>query len=357
MPKYSIITPVYNVENYLTQFLNCILNQSYKDFELILIDDGSTDKSGAYCDNIASSYNRIKVIHKKNGGVSSARNRGLDDAQGDWILFYDPDDIIPNNALETIDRTLKKHPEIEVLLYNYTIVYQNKKRERGHHQIPTNKPLHKEEIQHYILGSTLLKNNVLRSPWTKVYKRSVLNATGIRFSNRTFAEDYLFNLMLFPHINNAIAIEDSLYDYYIHPGTAIGRYHKGILNIWLEDTLSELSIYERHKVWVDKSTFDSYVKRSFSSLCYAMLSVYQNEYNSEPIFSNFLKDRRLQKIILTLSSYSVKKSQTHLFQAIQTGNITLLHKELWKLQLKIKLINHMSRIKHLTTSWLSKNEY
>ena len=92
--KISIIIPVYNVEKYLRECLDSILAQSYKDFEIILADDGSTDSSGNICDEYSMKYENIKVLHKNNNGLSSARNAGLDIAQGEYILFIDSDDVV-----------------------------------------------------------------------------------------------------------------------------------------------------------------------------------------------------------------------------------------------------------------------
>lgn len=93
-PKISVIVPVYNVEKYLSRCIDSILAQTFTDFELLLIDDGSKDKSGNICDEYAKKDSRIRVFHKENGGVSSARNLGLDNAEGEWILFVDADDWI-----------------------------------------------------------------------------------------------------------------------------------------------------------------------------------------------------------------------------------------------------------------------
>lgn len=101
-PKLSIIIPVYNTESYLPQCLDSILSQSFTDFELLLIDDGSTDNSGAICDNYAQKDTRIKVFHLINGGVSSARNFGLDKALGEWIYFVDSDDELFPEGLRTM---------------------------------------------------------------------------------------------------------------------------------------------------------------------------------------------------------------------------------------------------------------
>lgn len=99
MPKISVIVPVYNVEKYLRQCIDSVLLQSYVDFELLLINDGSKDSSGKICDEYAARDSRVRVLHKENGGVSSARNLGLDNAQGEWIMFLDADDFWADNNI------------------------------------------------------------------------------------------------------------------------------------------------------------------------------------------------------------------------------------------------------------------
>ena len=98
-PAVSVIVPVYNTEKYLEECIQSVLNQSFTDFELLLIDDGSTDQSGLICDKYAKKDNRIRVFHKINGGVSSARNLGLDNAKGEWITFVDSDDCLKPDYL------------------------------------------------------------------------------------------------------------------------------------------------------------------------------------------------------------------------------------------------------------------
>ena len=108
-PKISVIVPVYNVEQYLPRCIDSILDQTFTDFELLLIDDGSKDKSGEICDNYAKKDSRIRVFHKENGGVSSARNLGLYNAKGKYIAFIDADDWVENEYL----RIMYKHGEEE----------------------------------------------------------------------------------------------------------------------------------------------------------------------------------------------------------------------------------------------------
>ena len=101
-PKISVIVPVYNVEKYLPRCIDSILSQTFKDFELLLIDDGSPDNCGKICDEYAAKDRRVRVFHKPNGGVSSARNLGLDKACGEWITFIDSDDYVAVDYLEEL---------------------------------------------------------------------------------------------------------------------------------------------------------------------------------------------------------------------------------------------------------------
>lgn len=119
----SVIVPVYNVFEYLRRGIDSILSQSFQDFEIILVDDGSSDGSGRVCDDYAASDNRIQVIHKKNGGVCSARNAGLDLARGEWVYFLDPDDMLLPDGLSTLVSGISN--EVDVVLGGYEEVRTN----------------------------------------------------------------------------------------------------------------------------------------------------------------------------------------------------------------------------------------
>lgn len=118
--KFSIIVPVYNSEPYLKECINSVLVQSYSNFELILIDDGSTDNSSVICDEYARIDSRIIVIHQVNSGVSSARNKGLDVMSGDWLLFLDSDDTLHPYILERLRSKLVTTPNVDILQFEYT---------------------------------------------------------------------------------------------------------------------------------------------------------------------------------------------------------------------------------------------
>ena len=120
-PKISVIVPVYNTEKYLHHCIDSILSQTFTDFELLLIDDGSKDSSGAICDEYAAKDNRVRVFHKENGGVSSARNLGLDNATGEWIAFVDADDYLAPSYLYDFVQNLSNDVKLLVCAYGSQI--------------------------------------------------------------------------------------------------------------------------------------------------------------------------------------------------------------------------------------------
>lgn len=124
MKSISVIVPVYNVEEYLQECIESLINQSYKDMEILLIDDGSTDKSGQICDLYSQKYDFIKVIHKSNGGLCSARNKGLSIAEGEYISFIDSDDCVENKFFQVLYQEAKKY-DLDVLFCNYIVFEDN----------------------------------------------------------------------------------------------------------------------------------------------------------------------------------------------------------------------------------------
>lgn len=204
-PLISVIVPVYNVESYLNQCIDSILNQELTDFELLLIDDGSTDKSGEICDVYQRQDNRVRVFHKKNGGgASSARNMGLDNAKGEWIAFVDSDDYVTPDYLFDLYDSLKEN-DIDLVIQNLSVFkdgtepYRNDTSELSH------------EIQVYdkyefkkMLVDQLL---VLRCwPVSKLFRRSLIKKHNLIFSSDlNFAEDYYFLFDYLLHIEKGVA--------------------------------------------------------------------------------------------------------------------------------------------------------
>lgn len=180
--RLSVIVPVYNVEKYLQECVDSILAQDIEDMEVILVDDGSTDRSGGICDEYAEKDNRVTVIHKENGGASAARNAGLDIARGKYITFVDSDDYLqPNTYRPNLDY-LEGHPEVDCLqfptVYDERIVYTRKYK--------------RQERERTFVGNEVFLNwwsarIVNHFVWNKIFKREIWNE--LRFISGAFIED------------------------------------------------------------------------------------------------------------------------------------------------------------------------
>lgn len=202
---FSIVIPVYNSETYLEECLNSLTKQTYKNFEIILVNDGSKDKSLAIMRQYAKVDDRIKVISQQNQGISAARNVGLSNASGEYVIFIDSDDyLLDNNALQKLyDATLNKN---DVVIY--AIRYENNRHTRS---------LRKNSYKGEALDDALfhmIKDESLNSPCNKVFKRALIEKHTIRFDNRIkIGEDLLFNIEYFKHCTSAFYVADYLYFY------------------------------------------------------------------------------------------------------------------------------------------------
>lgn len=205
----SVIVPVYNVEKYIRNCLDSIINQTYKDLEIILVDDGSTDNSGAICDEYAQKDSRIKVIHKQNGGLSSARNAGLDNATGKYVGFIDSDDFIELDMYEKLLNTLQV-TQTDVCMCGCKIVS-----EQGAILFKNNLPIKIYKID------DILKDVILpleTSAWNKLYKREIIG--NARFpEGKIHGEDLIFTLEYLTSEMTFSAIEDYSYYYVKHPSS------------------------------------------------------------------------------------------------------------------------------------------
>lgn len=202
----SIIVPIYNVEKYIRKCIDSILNQSYINFELLLIDDGSTDSSFNICKEYESTDKRVKVYHKKNGGVSSARNMGLEKAKGEWITFIDSDDYLLNNQfLEDLEKATH-NLHIDYCLTSGCTKFGQEKIvfDKAGVQLPT------DVILEHIIGL----NQIYLSPWGRLFKTSIINNNKIRFlEGLHYAEDCYFNIEYLTHVKYTSVIDNKGYYY------------------------------------------------------------------------------------------------------------------------------------------------
>jgi glycosyltransferase involved in cell wall biosynthesis len=176
MIKVSIIVPVYKAEKYISKCIESLVVQTIKDIEIILVDDGSPDNSGKICDEYSYKDNRIKVVHKVNGGVSSARNNGIKASIGEYILFVDSDDWVENNYVEALLKAKAKYPDSEPLCgfrtvsdYNGTLIANNVFSEEEETEITFDK---------YML---LVQGWLAQSPCNKLFDASIIKENNLLF--------------------------------------------------------------------------------------------------------------------------------------------------------------------------------
>lgn len=206
----SVIVPVYKAERYLHRCVDSILAQSYTDFELLLINDGSPDNCGAICDEYAQKDSRVRVFHKENGGVSSARNMGLENAKGEYVTFCDSDDYVGEDWLDSYRDVM--HENVDLAIQGYYIIDKDK--------------IIKKKLSQSIgyavdekrrLIATLMTQGVYGYLWVKLFRRQIIEDNHISFdTNSTFREDEQFFSKYLEYVISFRCIDKENY-YYILP--------------------------------------------------------------------------------------------------------------------------------------------
>lgn len=220
-PLVSIIVPVYNVERYLDKCLNSILKQTFHEFELILVDDGATDGSGKICDYYSKKDERIKVIHKQNGGVSSARNAGIEEAAGEYIYFCDSDDYIDETLLSSIVNLIDS--KADLFMFGYNAVYENGKTLEW---LPKGNDIYEicsPDDRHVFMLEMASIINFGGALWNKVFSKRIIDEYNLRFNNDlSYFEDVSFVICYSLHASKAVVIKTALYNYVRRSGQITG---------------------------------------------------------------------------------------------------------------------------------------
>ncbi len=211
MPKLSIVIPIYNSETWLKDCIDSILTQDYQDYELILVDDGSTDNSGEICDSYAAEDNRIKVLHIENGGLGNARNVGIKNARGEYILFVDADDEISKTCIPS----LLSH-EADLVVGATLRTYKTRTERFG----PECKKYYTYAEKTAFLDEYLPRFVYLDWSHSKLFKLSVINDNGIRYNTKRYIpEDKLFMNDYLMYAKTFYVTDDIVYYYKQHDGS------------------------------------------------------------------------------------------------------------------------------------------
>ena len=237
MTKVSIIVPVYNVEKYINKCLNSLVNQTLKDIEIIVVNDGTKDNSQKIIDKYAKKYKNVKSYIKENGGLSSARNYGLKYAHGEYIGFVDSDDYVELDMYEKMyNKAVSENLDLVVCNLNY--VYGDKIKQafsKVKSDISTKKEIKKMMLDFYPVA------------WNKIYKKELFN-NGVYFKNRVWFEDVEFIYRLIPYIKSVGVVDDFLYNYVQRPGAITNTFDLRLFN-YIDNWNGIVEFYKDHGLY------------------------------------------------------------------------------------------------------------
>lgn len=262
--KVSIIVPVYNVEKYLKECVDSIRNQTMKEMEIILIDDGSTDNCLQMCERFAAEDDRISVFHQANAGVSEARNRGMKMVCSDWVMFVDPDDWLEADAVEALYRQANKS--------DYDIVCGSFYENRTDAEVIQTKPEkeYSDEEDHKFFIAHQLRfepgDGVFVSSWGKIYRKKMLDQYDCRFPKGVrWGEDLIFNLYAFWYAAKIYVLDVPVYHYRIRTDS-VSRAYCGREKVELGELrfsrevhtfLERFQLWEQFQIYYDYNMADS----------------------------------------------------------------------------------------------------
>lgn len=258
MAKVSIIIPVYNTGQYLYRCTESVLNQTHKNIEVIVIDDGSEEETARICDEIAVKDSRIRLVHKQNEGVSIARNTGLDMVTGDYVGFVDSDDWIDVDMFENLVREMEEH-DADIVMCDATTIWDN-----GKTEIDTFVCLHN--------SCTLFKNDITPqcqlelagSSCRALYRACRLKTGNIQFpAGLKFSEDRIFNMIALGKAKRTRYIKHSFYNRYMRDGSCVNTHHKDFVSVMLR--VNEVMNSVLRKYW-DESYIPFFEQRNLRGI-------------------------------------------------------------------------------------------
>ncbi len=254
MPRISIIIPVYGVEKYLPQCLDSILQQSFTDYEVILVDDCSKDNSGKICDEYSAKDSRFKVFHKKqNEGPAQARQEGLAAADGEWILFVDSDDWLAPGALSTLSEEITD--DLDILVFGMTLSHENIDGKIIRNEVIA--PDSAKAATQKEIGNLLVALDSQRSfpyLWNKLYRARLLRDSGVILPPLRNMEDFFYNIEVFPKAREIIVIPQPFY-HYRKPAreTLVSAYNPQFFELCKKRNEAEKAYIKKMDVWTEEN--------------------------------------------------------------------------------------------------------
>ena len=320
-PAISIIVPVYNVEKYLSRCVDSILAQTFRDFELILVDDGSTDKSAEICDKYAAKDSRIKVIHKENGGQSSARNNGLEIAIGKYIGFVDSDDWISTDCFEYLYTLIEKF-NADAVSADFVFAYENKLVGFQKDKNPKEKIIAgADEILCYYLKQDKMHGKNDFAVWGKLFKRELFYE--LRFPAGKIYEDNIINFKLLQKCARYAKSTKKIYAYF-QRGISTTKSILAQKHLALIDVSNEMLAIAQANYQADKKLI-KLCKRKIAMSYFSVLAKYIR-------FGTDLNDKKIKELVMKYKKVkhfylrTEKSIKIHLISFFMCLNITLARK-------------------------------
>lgn len=291
VPKISVIIPVYNVEKYLNRCVDSVLNQSYRDFEIILINDGSSDLSGQICDEYAHKDNRIKVVHKKNARVSAARNDGLKLARGKYISFIDSDDWIETEMFRDMVQKAEER-DVDFIMCDYN------KRSEGYEEGRTH-PIRdgyysKDDIKKELFQCLIMFEHIEFPPtisnWVCIFKKEFLLKHNLSYDEDIhYCEDSILGSKIMYHANSFYYLKGRYYyNYFNNPSSTTNTYNA---NKWT----TYLKINERlEKYFINDAEYDFERQIKINMLYFTLNTLGQIKYSG---YSRIKRKKMVEKVM------------------------------------------------------------
>lgn len=301
-PFFSIIMPVYNAEKYVEQSIKSVLNQTFTNYELIIIDDCSKDGSYSICKEFKS--NCVLVNLKENKGISYVRNFGLKKAKGKYITFLDSDDYIEKDTLEKLYEEVKLHNS-DFLIYGFIEdIYDNRERLVKNNKVSPNLKcfIKGDELKNYIIS--LQKSSLFRYVWNKAYRKSIIENNKLTFLNYSIGEDADFNIQFVDYANSCSILNNTFLHYRRRrTGSLMGKYYHDYWEINYKIILSKYYLFEK---WNKLDTaLDSLLAEYLKFIFLTLQMSFRKESNLSNVDrSNFLKERQQDFLFSELKNFN-----------------------------------------------------
>lgn len=320
----SVLVPVYNVEKTLDRCLESILKQTFTDYEVILVNDGSTDNSGAICDRYAAKYDNIRVIHKNNEGLGPTRNRAICEAKGEYIYHCDSDDWLKETLLADAYNAIVTH-DADVLVFGYDIFTEDRGVLSLYNSIRVKKDLYtsQKEIRNFFVQQ-YYNAFVVLSACNRMYKRSFLIENELFFPPLRRCQDMAYSLLLFDNINRLATIDESYYCYIIEPGVFKGRSYHEMLDIYFTVYEQTASYFEKWGMFVEdeKIKLNNYLCEQIANYsAFAFEVKFKDE--KEPI-KLLLSEKRVTKCFKQYKNVKHSKFMTLFCLAIHLKSVSFM---------------------------------